>query len=72
MKRIPLVVLALGLFALVLSQRGSAQPWDYLDVAPGLETLNLAGVEPGFYNLFCLPLKLVGTEGSPARVILTV
>jgi arylformamidase len=37
-----------------------------------LETLNLAGVEPGFYDLFCLPLKLVGTEGSPARVILTV
>jgi arylformamidase len=37
-----------------------------------LETLNLAGVEPGFYDLFCLPLKLVGKEGSPARVILTV
>ena len=36
-----------------------------------LETLNLAEVESGFYNLYCLPLKLVGTEGSPARVILT-
>jgi len=36
-----------------------------------LETLNLGEVEPGFYNLYCLPLKLVGTEGSPARVILT-
>jgi arylformamidase len=36
-----------------------------------LETINLADVEPGVYNLYCLPLKLVGTEGSPARVILT-
>lgn len=36
-----------------------------------LETLDLSEVTPGFYNLYCLPLKLVGTEGSPARVILT-
>ena len=36
-----------------------------------LETINLAEVNPGVYNLYCLPLKLVGTEGSPARVILT-
>ncbi len=36
-----------------------------------LETLNLSEVTPGMYNLYCLPLKLVGTEGSPARVILT-
>jgi arylformamidase len=36
-----------------------------------LETLNLSEVEPGRYTLYCLPLKLVGTEGSPARVILT-
>jgi arylformamidase len=35
-----------------------------------LETVNLAGVEPGFYDLYCLPLKLVGCEGAPARVIL--
>jgi kynurenine formamidase len=27
-------------------------------------------VEPGFYDLYCLPLKLVGCEGAPARVIL--
>jgi len=35
-----------------------------------LETVNLAGVDPGFYDLYCLPLKLVGCEGAPARVIL--
>jgi arylformamidase len=35
-----------------------------------LETVNLADVGPGFYDLYCLPLKLVGCEGAPARVIL--
>ncbi len=35
-----------------------------------LETLNLADVNPGFYDLYCLPLKLIGCEGAPARVIL--
>ena len=35
-----------------------------------LETVNLTGVNPGFYDLYCLPLKLVGCEGAPARVIL--
>ncbi len=36
-----------------------------------LETLDLSEVEPGRYTLYCLPLKLVGAEGSPARAILT-
>jgi arylformamidase len=35
-----------------------------------LETVNLTAVDPGFYDLYCLPLKLVGCEGAPARVIL--
>ena len=35
-----------------------------------LETVNLADVAPGFYDLYCLPLKLIGCEGAPARVIL--
>jgi arylformamidase len=35
-----------------------------------IEGLNLSGVEPGAYELICLPLKLVGAEGSPARAIL--
>lgn len=35
-----------------------------------LEGLNLVDVEPGSYELICLPLKLVGAEGSPARVVL--
>jgi arylformamidase len=35
-----------------------------------LEGLVLAGVEPGEYLLACLPLKLVGSDGSPTRAIL--
>jgi arylformamidase len=35
-----------------------------------LEGLVLAGVEPGEYVLACLPLKLAGSDGAPARAIL--
>jgi arylformamidase len=35
-----------------------------------LEGLNLSDVEPGIYNLICLPLMLVGAEGAPARAVL--
>lgn len=34
-----------------------------------LEGLNLASAQPGAYELICLPLKLVGTEGAPARAV---
>lgn len=35
-----------------------------------LEGLDLSQVSQGRYTLHCLPLKLVGCEGSPARAIL--
>jgi arylformamidase len=35
-----------------------------------LEGLDLRGVEPGSYELHCLPLRLVGSDGAPARAIL--
>jgi kynurenine formamidase/glycosyltransferase involved in cell wall biosynthesis len=35
-----------------------------------VEGLNLADVVPGLYELICLPLKLVGAEGAPARAVL--
>jgi arylformamidase len=35
-----------------------------------LEGLNLQAVKPGTYQLICLPLKLAGSDGAPARVIL--
>lgn len=35
-----------------------------------VEGLNLTGITPGAYQLYCLPLKLLGADGAPARVIL--
>lgn len=35
-----------------------------------LEGLNLSEINPGIYELICLPLKLVGAEGAPARAVL--
>ena len=35
-----------------------------------VEGLDLRRVEPGEYRLVCAPLKLVGSDGAPARVLL--
>ena len=35
-----------------------------------VEGLDLHAIDPGIYSLTCLPLKLVGSDGAPARVIL--
>jgi arylformamidase len=35
-----------------------------------VEGLNLSGVAPGTYELVCLPLKITGIDGAPARAIL--
>lgn len=35
-----------------------------------LEGLNLTGVRPGRCRLFCLPLRIPGWDGAPARVLL--
>ena len=35
-----------------------------------VEGLDLRDVKPGEYRLVCAPLKLVGAEGAPARVLL--
>ena len=35
-----------------------------------IEGLNLRDVAPGSYEMFCLPLAIVGADGAPARVIL--
>ena len=35
-----------------------------------IEGLNLSQVPRGFYDLYCLPLKLSGADGAPARAIL--
>ena len=35
-----------------------------------VEGLNLSKVMRGFYELYCLPLKIAGSDGAPARAIL--
>ncbi len=35
-----------------------------------IENLNLAGIEPGRYQMICLPLRITGAEGAPARALL--
>jgi arylformamidase len=35
-----------------------------------IEGLDLSRVKPGVYDLVCLPLKIPGADGAPARVIL--
>jgi kynurenine formamidase len=35
-----------------------------------VEGLDLRAVEPGSYHLICLPLKIAGADGAPARVVL--
>jgi arylformamidase len=35
-----------------------------------VEGLNLSAVQPGTYHFVCLPLKLAGADGAPARAIL--
>jgi arylformamidase len=35
-----------------------------------IEGLDLRRVTPGVYDMFCLPLPLVGADGAPARVVL--
>jgi arylformamidase len=35
-----------------------------------IEGLNLSEVEPGAYEMYCLPLRIEGADGAPARVVL--
>ena len=35
-----------------------------------IEGLNLSEAEPGMYEMYCLPLRVAGGDGAPARVIL--
>jgi arylformamidase len=35
-----------------------------------IEGLNLSDVEPGQYEMYCLPLRIAGADGAPARVVL--
>ena len=35
-----------------------------------IEGLNLSDADPGPYEMYCLPLRIKGADGAPARVVL--
>ncbi|MGI9534083.1 MAG: cyclase family protein, partial [Thermodesulfobacteriota bacterium] len=35
-----------------------------------IEGLDLSAINPGLYDFVCLPLKIVGSNGAPARAII--
>jgi arylformamidase len=35
-----------------------------------IEGLNLSDADPGQYEMYCLPLRIAGADGAPARVVL--
>jgi arylformamidase len=35
-----------------------------------IEGLDLSDAEPGVYEMYCLPLRVAGADGAPARVVL--
>jgi arylformamidase len=36
-----------------------------------IEGLDLSAVQPGTHHLICLPLRILGAEGAPARAVLS-
>lgn len=63
-----------GVDYLSVAPFGDSEPTHKVLLGAGVvivEGLNLSAVPRGFYNLHCLPLKLVGADGAPARVVLT-
>lgn len=62
-----------GVDYLSVSPFGNSRPVHRALLCAGVvpvEGLNLSGIAPGVYQLVCLPLKIVGADGAPARAIL--
>ncbi len=63
-----------GIDYLSIKQRGSKDQRPHTSILekniPIIEGINLNHIGPGHYELICLPLKLIGVEGGPARIIL--
>jgi len=63
----------LGLDYLSIAPYGRSQPTHVAFLGAGgvaIEGVNLRDVAPGLYQLLCLPLKVKGSGGAPARVFL--
>jgi arylformamidase len=67
-------VKTVGLDYITIDPQGSEDFWGHRTLLYNgiciIECINLEKVEAGEYYLMCLPLKLVGTDGAPARAIL--
>ncbi len=63
-----------GIDSLSIKQKGNPDVRAHTELLNNniviIEGLDLSPADPGNYNLYCLPLKFVGLDGSPARVIL--
>lgn len=62
-----------GVDYLSVGPKGQGRPTHEILLTAGVvivEGLDLSGVAPGDYELYCLPLKLKGSDGAPARAIL--
>lgn len=62
-----------GIDYLSISPWKQSRPVHRLLIDAGMlivEGLDLSAVPPGRYMLYCLPLKLLGSDGAPARAIL--
>ena len=62
-----------GVDYLSVAPYGDSEPTHKILLGAGVvivEGLNLSNVMRGFYDLYCLPLKIAGADGAPARAIL--
>jgi arylformamidase len=62
-----------GVDYLSVAPYGNSRPTHEVLLGAGvvvLEGVNLHGVPPGAYTLYCLPIKLAGSDGAPARAVL--
>lgn len=63
-----------GIDYLSVKQRGSPDNRSHTELLrrniPIIEGIDLSRVKPGRYQLICLPLRLVGLDGAPARAVL--
>jgi arylformamidase len=66
-------VLLIGVDYLSVAQFKQGGPTHRILLSAGIvivEGLDLSAVEPGCYDFVCLPLKISGSDGAPARAIL--
>ncbi len=66
-------ILLVGVDYLSVAPYGDSVPTHSVLLESGVvvvEGLDLSTVLQGFYELYCLPLKILGSDGAPARAIL--